>query len=112
MLYSLLCLLCKNVCQAFVNPAYALCSAPAKSLSFISYEKYHQLQGKRDDRGILDAEGKSFGEPKASVEPKKGEDDLVLIDYLFLLKMGSLVTRLLMFKFTFSFFSRKDGFTF
>ncbi|KAL6193546.1 hypothetical protein ACLB2K_034630 [Fragaria x ananassa] len=52
--------------------ALTFLKSPAKSLSFISYEKYHQLQGKRDDRGILDAEGKSFGAPKASVEPKKG----------------------------------------
>ena len=63
-----------------LTPAYALCSAPGKSLSFISYEKYHQLQGKRDDRSVLDAEGKSTGEPKTSVEPKKGKYDLILTD--------------------------------
>jgi hypothetical protein len=93
----------------FCNPAFALCSAPGKSLSLISYEKYHQLQGQRDDRGSLDAEGKSTGEPKTNVEPKKGEDDLILLDYLFLLKMGSL--GFLCLDLHFSFLSRKDGFT-
>lgn len=73
----------------FCNPAFALCSAPGKSLSLISYEKYHQLQGKRDDRSDLGAEGKSTGEPKTSVEPKKGEDDFVLLANLFLLIIGS-----------------------
>ncbi|XP_024196912.1 pleiotropic drug resistance protein 3 isoform X1 [Rosa chinensis] len=52
--------------------ALTFLKSPGKSLSLISYEKYHQLQGQRDDRGSLDAEGKSTGEPKTSVEPKKG----------------------------------------
>ncbi|KAK9934094.1 hypothetical protein M0R45_021251 [Rubus argutus] len=52
--------------------ALTFLKSPGKSLSLVSYEKYHQLQGKRDDRSDLDAKGKSTGEPKTSVEPKKG----------------------------------------
>ncbi|CAL8079445.1 unnamed protein product [Prunus armeniaca] len=52
--------------------ALTLFKSPGRPPALISYEKYCQLQGKRDSKTDIATEGKSISAPKTSAEPKKG----------------------------------------